>query len=115
LSGDAEEKPMNPTAIGMVLFLALSVLVAADLWLWLRIYATLKAEHPSVWERLGRPALLKARAIDDVFPMHRFVWRREHVILGSANLDRAVNMLRVVEVLSVIVLLVYGLFYCWIR
>jgi hypothetical protein len=52
---------MNPTAIGMALFLSLSVLVVADLWLWLRIYATLKAEHPSAWERLGRPSMLKAR------------------------------------------------------
>ena len=83
-------------------FALLGIIFATDA----RIFRRLRANHPAVWESLGRPTLIRNNSIENMSRVRKFIRRGEFRELRDGELEKAITLKRRTERVYVIFIVI---------
>lgn len=79
----------------------------AGVWTQARLLKALRDRHPEVWERLGKPTLVRNNSISNIFRLRKYLRRREYIALGDLQVERIVRIQRTLELAYIFVFLLF--------
>lgn len=95
---------MNCTLSEHLFALSFGSFVALSLvggWQGVSLVTVLRLRHPATWNCLGRPeGTSNSEDVGNALSMTKFLWRREYLALGDAQLSVACDRVRRIVLLS---------------
>lgn len=86
------------TLITGILFISLSAVQALGTAIYLvlitRLFSQLRAQHPDVYETLGRPSMILNNTIGNNVRVVRWLWRKDFLSLSDAHTVASARRIR---------------------